>query len=176
MSKRTDFILKALNVTSWIIFIGLCIESGALIFNFAYSIYKPIVAHNIYKDLDLSDLQAKSFTHFIGVMSFIVVISILKAYLFYLVVKIFMKLNLVKPFSAEIASLIENISFEVLSIAIVGAVARQYTKSLINSGYEISLEYWNDTRAFLIMAATIYVIAQVFKKGIELQNENDLTV
>ncbi|MFN6334976.1 MAG: hypothetical protein ACK4V4_00510 [Sphingobacteriales bacterium] len=26
------------------------------------------------------------------------------------------------------------------------------------------------------MAATIYVIAQVFKKGIELQNENDLTV
>jgi len=176
MSKRTDFILRALNVTSWIIFIGLCIESGALIFNFAYSVYKPIVPHNIYKDLDLNGLQAKSFTHFIGVMSFIVVISILKAYLFYLVVKIFMKLNLVKPFSAEIARLIENISFEVLSIAIVGAVARQYTKSLINSGYEIRLEYWNDTRAFLIMAATIYVIAQVFKKGIELQNENDLTV
>jgi len=178
MSKRTDFLLKVLNVIAWIAFIGLCIESGALIFNFAYSINKPIVAHNIYKGLDLSGLQAKSFVNFIGLMSFIILISILKAYLFYLVVKLFLKLNFVKPFSIEIAKLIENMSFEVFSIAIVGAVARQYTKKLIKSGYKISnaQEYWNDTGAFLIMAATIFVIAQVFKKGIELQNENDLTV
>lgn len=89
-----------------------------------------------------------------------------------------MKLNFVKPFSIEIAKLIETISFEVLSIAIVGAIAQQYTKKLEYSGYEISTiqRYWNDTAAFLIMAATIYIIAQVFKKGIELQNENDLTV
>ena len=178
MEKNTDFLLKALNVIAWIIFIGLCIESGALLFNFTYSIYNPIVAHNIYKGLDLSGLQAKSFAHFIGLMSFIVLISTLKAYLFYLVVKIFLKLNFVKPFSVEIAKLIEKISFEVASIAIVGAIAKQYTKRLIHSGYDISnaQEYWNDTGAFLIMAATIYVIAQVFKKGIELQNENDLTV
>ncbi len=178
MEKNTDFLLKALNVIAWIIFIGFCIESGALIFNFTYSIYKPIVAHNIYKGLDLSGLQAKNFAHFIGLMSFIVLISTLKAYLFYLVVKIFLKLNFVKPFSVEIAKLIEKISFEVTFIAIVGAIAKQYTKRLIHSGYDISnaQEYWNDTGAFLIMAATIYVIAQVFKKGIELQNENDLTV
>lgn len=178
MSKRTDFILKVLNVIAWIAFIGLCIESGALIFNFIYSIYKPIVAHNIYKGLDLYSLYSKSVTHFIVLMSFVLVISILKAYLFYLVVKIFMKLNFVKPFSIEIAKLIETISFEVLSIAIVGAIAQQYTKKLEYSGYEISTiqRYWNDTAAFLIMAATIYIIAQVFKKGIELQNENDLTV
>lgn len=178
MSKRTDFLLKALNIVAWIIFIGLCIESGALIFNFAYSIYKPIGAHNIYNGLNLLGLREKHFNHFIGLMSFILLISTLKAYLFYLVVKIFLKLNFVKPFSIEIAKLIENISFEVFSIAIVGAIAQQYTKRLINLGYDISnaQEFWNDTGAFLIMAATIYVIAQVFKKGIELQNENDLTV
>lgn len=178
MSKKTDFLLKVLNVIAWIAFIGLCIESGALIFNFTYSMYKPIVAENIYKGLNLSDLQAKNFASFVGLMSFIVLISLLKAYLFYLVVKIFMKLNFVKPFSVEIAKLIENISLEVFSIAIVGAIAKQYTKRLKHLGYDISnaQEYWNDTGAFLIMAATIYVIAQVFKKGIELQNENDLTV
>ena len=178
MFKRTDFILKALNVIAWIVFIGLCIESGALIFNFIFSVYKHTANHNIYKGLDFYGLQTKNFTNFIGVMSFIVAISILKAYLFYLVVKIFMKLNLVKPFSDEIAKLIENISFEAFFIAIVGLVAQQYTKILIKSGNEISRaqDYWNDTEAFLIMAATIYVIAQVFKKGIELQNENDLTV
>jgi len=178
MSKRTDFILKVLNVISWIIFIGLCIESGALIFNFSYSVANPIAAQNIYKGLDLSVLQQKQFAHFIGLMSFIVVISTLKAYLFYLVVKIFMKLNLVKPFSVEIARLIEMISLEVFSIAIVGMVAKQYTKKLVELGYDISFanEYWNGTGAFLMMAAIVYVIAQIFKRGMELQNENDLTV
>ena len=178
MTKKNDFILKALNVVSWIIFVGLCIEAGALIFNFALTLFKPIATHNIYKGLDLSELYENQFAHFIGVLSFVVVLSLLKAYLFYLVVQIFMKLNLVKPFDVEIAKLIEKISFEAFAIAIVSIVAHQYTKMLIQSGYEVSHveKYWNDTAAFLMMAAIIFVISQIFKKGIEIQNENDLTV
>lgn len=178
MTKKNDFILKALNVASWIIFVGLCIEAGALIFNFILTLFKPIATHNIYNGLDLSEMYENQFAHFIGVLSFVVVLSLLKAYLFYLVVKIFMKLNLVKPFDVEIAKLIEKISFEAFAIAIVSIVAHQYTKMLIQSGYEVSHveKYWNDTAAFLMMAAIIFVISQVFKKGIELQNENDLTV
>jgi hypothetical protein len=178
MKKKNDFILKALNVISWIIFIGLCIEAGALIFNFILTLFNPIATHNIYKGLNLSDLYENHFAHFIGVLSFVVVLSFLKAYLFYLVVRIFMKLNLVKPFTVEIANLIEKISIEAFAIALVNIIAYQYTKRLIQSGYEVShIEtYWNDTAAFLMMAAIIFVISQIFKKGIELQNENDLTV
>jgi hypothetical protein len=33
MSKRTDFAFKSFNVLAWIIFIGLCIETGGLIVN-----------------------------------------------------------------------------------------------------------------------------------------------
>jgi hypothetical protein len=111
-------------------------------------------------------------------MSFVIVLSVLKAYLFYLVVKIFMKLNLVKPFDAAIARLIEKISYEAFAIAIVSIIGHQYTKRLIQSGYEVGQagKYWDDTAAFLMMAAIIYVISRIFKKGIELQNENDLTV
>ena len=178
MSKKNDFILKALNVVSWIIFIGLCIEAGALIFNFILTLFKPIATQNIYKGLNLSEMYETQFAHFIGVMSFIVVLSLLKAYLFYLVVKIFMKLNLVKPFNAGIAKLIEKISVEAFAIAIVSIIAHQYTKGLIKSGYEVSQagQFWDDTTAFLMMAAIIFVISQIFKKGIEWQNENDLTV
>ena len=178
MSKNNDLILKVLNVVSWIVFIGLCIEAGALIFNFILTLFKPIAANNIYKGLNLSEMYEKAFPHFVGVMSFIVVLSVLKAYLFYLVVKIFIKLNLVKPFNVEIAKLIEKISFEAFSIAIVSIIAHQYTNRLIQSGYEVSHaeKYWDDTAAFLMMAAIIFVISQIFNKGIELQNENDLTV
>lgn len=178
MSKKKDVILKVLNVVSWIIFIGLCIEAGALIFNFMFSLFRPIASHDIYNGLDLSEMYENKFAHFIGLMSFVVVLSILKAWLFYLVVKIFLKLNLVKPFNVEIARLIEKISLEAFAIAIVSIIAHQYTKRLIQSGYEVSHveKYWDDTAAFLMMAAIIFVISQIFNKGIELQNENDLTV
>ena len=178
MSKKNDFILKVLNVVSWIVFIGLCIEAGALLFNFFLTLFNPIAANNIYKGLNLSALYEVNFARYIGVMSFVVVLSLMKAYLFFLVVKIFMKLNLVKPFNVEIAKLIEKISFEAFAIAIVSVIAHQYTKRLIQSGYELGGvgQYWDDTAAFLMMAAIIFVISQIFKKGIELQNENDLTV
>jgi hypothetical protein len=111
-------------------------------------------------------------------MSFAVVLAVLKAYLFFLLVKVFKKLNLVKPFSIEIAKLIEKISYEALSIAIVSFIARQFTKNITQSGFDVGHvnKYWSDPTAFLMMAAIIYVIYQLFKKGIELQNENDLTV
>ena len=36
--------------------------------------------------------------------------------------------------------------------------------------------FWADSQAFILMSAVIYVIATIFKKGVEIQNENDLTV
>ncbi len=178
MSKKDDVILSVLNVVSWVIFIGLCIEVGALIFNFILTLFKPIASQDIYKGLNLSEIYENKFSHFIGLMSFVAVLAILKAYLFFLVVKIFMKLNLDKPFNSEIARLIEKISYEAFAIAIVSIIAHQYTNRLIQWGYEVSHveEFWNDTEAFLMMGAIIFVISQIFSKGIELQNENDLTV
>lgn len=178
MSKKDDVILTVLNVVTWGIFIGLCIEAGALIFNFILTIFKPIASHDIYKGLNLSEIYENKLPHFIGLMIFVVVLAILKAYLFFLVVKIFMKLNLDKPFNSEIARLIEKISYEAFAIAIVSVIAHQYTNRLIQSGYEVNHveKFWNDTEAFLMMGAIIFVISQIFSKGIELQNENDLTV
>ncbi len=178
MTKKDDFILKALNVLSWIIFIGLCIEAGALIFNYFLTLFNPIASQSIYKGLNLSEMYENQFAHYNGLMSFIVVLSVLKAYLFYLVVKIFMKLDLANPFTGEIARLIERISYEAFAISVVSFIAHQYTKRLIQSGYDVSHagKYWDDTTAFLMMAAIIFVISQIFRRGIELQNENELTV
>jgi hypothetical protein len=37
-------------------------------------------------------------------------------------------------------------------------------------------QFWEDSQAFILMAAVVYIIATIFKKGVEIQNENDLTV
>lgn len=178
MQRKTDSILKVLNVLSWIAFIGLCIEAGALLFNFIYSLFNPSPAQKLYKTLDLSALQVEDFTRYIAVMSFIVVLAILKALLFYSVVRLFMKLNIVNPFTPAIARLIEKISYESIGIAVVSFIAHQYFRQLLHKGYEIknAENYWSDWVAFLMMAAVVYVISQIFQKGIALQKENDLTV
>lgn len=178
MKKNNAAILKGLHVASWIIFIGLCIEAGALLFNFVFTLFKPIATHNVYNGLDLSELYEKEFPHFVGLMSCIVVLAFLKAYLFNWVVRLFTKLNIEAPFSLAIAKIIEKISYEAFSIAILSIITKEYAKRLIQNGYELSdaSSYWNDTAAFLMMGAIVYVISQIFKKGIELQKENDLTI
>lgn len=178
MTKKDDFILKTLNVVAWVIFIGLCVEAGALLFNFIFTLFKPIATLNIYKGLNLSELYIHHFAHYVGLMSFVLSLAILKAYLFYFVVEIFTKLNLGNPFNTEIAKLIEKIGFEAFVISIISIVAHQYTKGLMQDGLNVDgvESYWNDSSAFMMMAAILFIISQIFKKGIELQNENDLTV
>ena len=178
MSKRDNFVFKALHIVAWIIFVGLCIEAGGLIVNFIFSLYKPEIVQNLYQKLDLSELYNRSKLAFFGMYGFILVISILKAYLFYLVIRLISKLNLLKPFNSNVADQITKISYFTFAIGILSNLARQIAQNLLNLGYDIDKlnQFWPDSQAFILMAAVIYVIATIFTRGVEIQNENDLTV
>ncbi|MCH6198270.1 DUF2975 domain-containing protein [Aquiflexum sp. LQ15W] len=178
MSKNSNFVFKFLTVVAWVIFVGLCIEAGALIVNFVYSLFKPEIIAHLYEKLDLSDMYNRSKWAYFGMYSFIMVISVLKAYLFYILIKLITKLDLSKPFSSFVSEQISHISSLTFSIGILSYIARQTAKNLLHRGYEIDQldRFWVDSQAFILMAAVIYVIATIFKKGIELQNDQDLTV
>lgn len=178
MSKRNNFVFKALHIVAWVIFVGLCIEAGGLVVNFIFSLYNPEFVQNLYQKLDLSQMYNLNKWAFFSMYSFILVISILKAYLFYVVIMLLYKLNLSKPFDSYVADQIKNISYYTLSIGLISYIARQTAKNLQHRGYEIDAlnQFWADSQAFILMAAVIYVIATIFIRGVEIQNENDLTV
>ncbi len=178
MSKGNNLVFKGLYVITWAIFVGLCIEAGALIVNFFFSLYKPEIIQNLYQKLDLSEMYAQSKWAYYGMYSFILTISILKAYLFYVVIMLVSKLNLSKPFSSYVANQITTISYFTLSIGLISYIARQTANNLQHHGFEIGIlnQFWADSQAFILMAAVIYIIASIFRKGVEIQNENDLTV
>lgn len=178
MSKGNKFVFIALHIIAWLIFVGLSIEAGGLIVNFFFSLYKPEFVHNLYQKLDLSELYARSSWFFYVMYSFILVISVLKAWLFYIVIKLLLKLDLAKPFSSFVAKQITHISYFSLTIGLLSYMARQTTKALVQRGYSIDSlnQFWADSQAFVLMAAVIYIIAVIFSKGVEIQNENDLTV
>lgn len=178
MSKRNNFIWKGIQVICWLIFFGYCIQTGALLFNYVFSLFKPIATHNLHLGLDLSELYLKSKSIYTLVFALIVAISALKAYLFFVVLKLFKTLNITKPFSENVSGVITKITYYTLSIGIISIIAQEVVSQLSDKGYNVGIveRYWNDGEAYLLMTAILFVIAFIFKKGIELQNENDLTV
>lgn len=178
MSKTNNFVFWALYVVAWLIFVGLCIEAGGLLVNFFFSLYKPEFVQNLYQKLDLTEMYKASRLAFFGIYSFILIISILKACLFYIVIRLMHKMDLSKPFNSFVAGQISQISYYTLSIGLLSYIARQLTKNLMHHGfvtYNLN-QFWADSQAFILMGAVIYIIATIFKKGVYIQNENELTV
>ena len=178
MSKTNNFVFKGLKIIAWIIFVGLCIEAGGLLVNFFISLYKPEFVDKLYQKLDLSEMYAKSKWVFFGMYSFILFISILKVLLFYGLVKLVTKINLLQPFNRSVSKQILQISYYTLAIGLFSYIARQIAENLQNSGFEIDdlNQFWIDSRAFILMAAVIYTFAVIFSKGVEYQEELEETV
>ncbi len=178
MSKTNNFVFWALYIVAWLIFVGLSIEAGGLLVNFFFSLYNPEFVGNLYQKLDLSEMYKDSKMAFFGIYSFILFISILKAYLFYIVIRLMHKMDLSKPFNIFVSKQISQMSYFTLSIGLFSYIGKELAKNLMHHGYAIDNlnQFWADSRAFILMGAVIYIIATIFKKGVEIQNENDLTV
>lgn len=178
MKTKNNFVFIVLNIVAWLIFVGLSIEAGGLIVNFVFSVFKPEMVPNLYQKMDLSELYNRSQSAFYSMYSFVLVISILKAYLFYIVIVLLLKLDLEKPFSTFVSTQISQLSYFTFSIGLLSYIARQSAKNLQHHGYETEQlnQFWVDSQAFILMAAVVYVISAIFKKGIELQSENELTI
>jgi hypothetical protein len=178
MSKNNNFVFKGLHIVAWVIFVGLCIEAGGLIVNFIFSLFKPEFVQNLYQKLDLTEMFKESKWAFFGIYGFILSISILKAFLFYIVIRLMHKMDLTKPFDTFVSNQILKISYYTLSIGLFSFIARQIAKNLMHHGFVTDSlnQFWVDSQAFILMGAVIYTIATIFKKGVDIQKENDLTV
>ncbi|GGG53657.1 DUF2975 domain-containing protein [Bizionia arctica] len=179
MKTQTDLILTAMKVIFWVVFIGLCIKTGALLISFIVSLaVNPEAASNLYLGLDLSELQNTNQWYYIHVASFIISISALKGYLAFLVLKIFSKIDFKKPFTEATSLLISKISHIALGIGVLAIIASRYNIWLIRSKESIlDTQYYLDGgKEFLLLAGIIFIISLIFKKGIDLQTENELTV
>lgn len=178
MSKTNNFVFWALYAIAWLAFIGLAIEAGGLIVNFIFSIFNPEMVPNLYQKLDLTTMYKESRMAFFGIYSFILTIAILKAFMTYIVIRLMHKMDLTKPFNTFVSKQILNISYYAIAIGLFSHIASQLTKNLMHHGFVTNNinQFWVDSEAFIFTGAVIYIIAIIFKRGIELQEENDLTV
>ncbi len=179
MTSSTSFILKTMYIIAWVVFIGLCIKAGVILYSFGISMHvNEIAAKNLYLGLDLSQLKTYSNGDYIALALCVTTITIFQALLFYFVIQISLKINLISPFHKKIGNLIKKISLLSFFIGIISKLSIIYADKFITQG--MSFTKLNDHiglgDAFLFFAGILYFIAQLFSKGIEMQSENELTI
>lgn len=178
----TKQILKILHILSWIIFIGLCIKAGGIIFNVIYvMLLNPAGAFSFWEGIDLSALYNFDKGYFLSITVQMSIVGILQCILFYLIIKMLhdKKLNLNNPFSRELKKLISNVSFLSLGIGIFsfwGLKNSMWIKSQEVSLPDIQNLGFGGADVWIFMGITLFVISQIFKRGIEIQDENELTI
>jgi hypothetical protein len=175
MRTHSSFILKTMNVIFWIIFIGLCIKAGTILFSYIISmVVNPVARHNLYMGLNLSDLYDYSIAQYSLIMMIMLVLAGMKAYIGYGVVQIFMEMKMEKPFSEGIHDILIKISRIALWAGLLAIVGQAWSKELMKKDLDIPINW--SSGELLFFAGVIYVIALVFQKGMELQSENELTI
>lgn len=180
MKTNTKQILNVLSVVSWITFIGLCIQTGTIIFNFIYSFSNPLVAENFDSGLDLTNLYNSNIGMYSYIVSFLIILSGLKAYIFFLVIRIFLTVNFKEPFKTKLASLITSISYLAFTVWALSVVSNSSAANLVDKGIDLSVmdlqKYIGGSSEFFFLGMILFIISQIFKRGIELQSENELTI
>jgi len=173
--KRTQLILQVMNVLFWIVFIGLCIKTGALLISFSVSMFiNPVAAKDLYMGLNLSALKQYDLYQYFFLAAAFIIITGLKAYIAYLVIKISLTLKINQPFSAEVSAFISKISRVALGTGVMAVFAAAWSKALVQKGIAMPIT-WNEGE-ILFFAGIVFIISLIFQRGIEIQTENELTV
>ena len=170
---KTERILKTMYILSWIVFIGLCIKTGTILISYFISIGKPEAAKNLYAGLDLFEYYNYSFRQYTFIVSYKIGSFATEAYIAYLVTNLLSALNLEKPFNVEVQKLMQSISYSIFNLWIL-ALAHNAHVQFIGQKNNFDLNLFSSD--FIFLAGIIFIFAQIIKRGIEIQSENELTI
>ncbi|NHM01293.1 DUF2975 domain-containing protein [Flavobacterium difficile] len=174
--------LLVLRILCWIIFIGLCIEAGGILFNLFYTLlYNPIGAGFFWNQIDFSSLYQFDKGHFVVVTVIMSLVALLKALMFYLIIRITenKQLSITSPFNHSVRKFILLEAFISFGIGFFSNYGMNYTEWLANQNIKMpSIHVLKVVGGdvWLFMGVILFVLAFIFKRGIELQEELDLTV
>lgn len=171
---KTREILRILKLIAWIAFFAFAIFTGSILISYIVSINSPEGAANLYEGFNLVELYQYNFWLYSLMILIILLFSILKATVWYMIANIISKIELNNPFTKKITRRLEIISYTLFTIFILGIVVKIYVAILKNSVNPVMVQIHYGE--FLFTAGLVFIISQIFKRGVELQSENELTV
>lgn len=173
MNSTTGKLLKLMRLLAWLAFIGLLIKAGAILMSFGVSFSNPEAAKDLYKGMDLSRYETYSFFQYAIIVMYFILLYVMQAYIALFGAKLLSAINIEKPFSKTVADLLQKISYTIFGVGIL-AIVHNIHVAILNVSTGIIADLI--AGEFIFLAGLVYVLAQLFKKGAEMQAENELTV
>ena len=170
---KTNQLLKAMKFISWAVFIGLLIKVGTMLFLYFLSIGTPEVSKNLFEGLNLNEYYNHSFWQYTLIVSYKVLLFATEAYIAFLVIKLLSSLNLQNPFNTTVLILMNKISYTIFGLWILAIIHNTHVQFLAKR-YDFTMDLFSSD--FIFLAGIIFIFAQIVKRGIEIQSENDLTI
>ena len=166
--------LAAMQILAWIAFIGYMIEAGAKLTSYAVSYVNPAAAKNLYLGLNLYDLRQLDFWQYSVAVLFLTLLPLMKSYIAWLVISTLSKFNMNNPFTAGVAGKLEKISFAAFVTWCVTIFNNAYITWLMKKtgGLQGNLL----ATEFIFMVGLVFIISKIFRRGVEIQTENELTI
>src|SRR5450631_682132 len=147
---------------------------GSELLTLIASFINPDWAKHTYEvDLNLFSIREHSTGFYVYAMCLTIAVSVLKAIIWFVVFDLLSKLKLQNPFSMEVEKKLERIAYLLFGVWIVSSIFWKTYMYYLSKSTGIQLPANHSGDEYLFMAGMIYIISQVFKRGIEIQEEND---
>ena len=176
MKTKTEKILSVLRVLAWLGVFGYAIDFGSQVICFVVSFKNPAAAKQI-PDIaqNLSNLMNYNFSFYVFAMIFVMALSAMFIYLWYQVAELLSKLSVESPFTIQVAQKLNKIAYWLVAIWVVSVIGKIYTGWLSKHiGGQLNLITIGNE--FLFTAGIVFIVSQIFRRGIEIQEENQQTI
>ncbi|MCT4699352.1 DUF2975 domain-containing protein [Tenacibaculum haliotis] len=170
---KTERILKIMKFFSWFAFIGLMIKSGAILVTYLLSIGNPEVSRNLYEGMNLFEYREYSFMQYSFIVGYKILLFATEAYIAFLVIKLLRSLNMKHPFNKNVQKFMQQISYGIFYLWILAIVHNTHMQLI---GKKHGFQMYLFSSDFVFLSVVIFIFAQIVKRGIEIQTENDLTI
>ena len=170
---KTEKLLKIMKFFSWLAFIGLMIKAGAILFTYFLSINNAEVSKDLYEGMNLFEYREYSFIQYSFIIGYKILLYATEAYIAFLVIKLLQKLNIKQPFNLDVQHFMQQISKGIFYLWIIAIVHNTHMQ-LIGKKNNFEMDLFSSD--FVFLSVIIFIFAQIVKRGIEIQSENDLTI
>jgi hypothetical protein len=170
---KTEKILKIMKFFSWFAFIGLMIKAGAILFTYFLSINNAEVSKDLYEGINLFEYREYSFIQYSFIIGYKILLYATEAYIAYLVIQLLRKLDIKQPFNLDVQQFMQQISKGIFYLLIIAIVHNTHMQ-IIGKKYDFEMDLFSSD--FVFLSVIIFIFAQIVKRGIEIQSENELTI
>lgn len=178
MKTKTQVILVAMKIIVWVVFIALCVKTSTLLIVYIFGEFiSPETYAEAANTMNTSRILIHNPIYFTATSIGVIIIYALKTFMMYQVLQIFLKIDLSNPFNHALATIISKLSGITLAIGLLTLALQRFSTWLDLREEPHNLRIFLDGGdEFVFFAGILFTLSLVFKRGMELQAESELTI